>query len=305
MSTNIYKHTTKERVNAREVDFSKACAGCNDGPELIHETMNIMRTVNNTHARLRSGATRRGQITAILRDAIVSGRYAVNEALPGEDALARSFKVSRTTLRHALSDLEGAGYIERRHGLGTFVRHVPTGFQFNVPMSAAGNEIDRWKGTTARVLEFDYVRPPEDVAGLLNLRSGELAQRTVRVRILKGRPLIHLTTYVPEEVGKTYSAAELRQKTLRSLLERAGRGYRTGEQTISATLADPVVASWLDVQVGSALLLIQRLLRDAEKRPVEYLEVRASSENYRPRMAFEADKERPDGMRLLDFSSSF
>lgn len=267
--------------------------------------MGTMRTINNTRSRLRSGATRRAQITAILRDAIISGRYAVDEALPGEDALARSFKVSRTTLRHALSDLESAGYIERRHGLGTFVRHVPTGFQFNVPMSAAGSEIDRWKGTTARVHEFDYLRPPEDVARMLHLAKGELAQRAVRVRMLKGRPLIHLTTYVPEEVGRTYNAAELRQKTLRSLLERAGRGYRTGEQTLSATLADPVVASWLDVQVGSALLLIQRLLRDGEGRPVEYLEVRASSEHYRPRMTFEADIERPDGMRLLDFSSSF
>ena len=73
----------------------------------------------------------------------------------------------------------------------------------------------------------------------------------------------------------------------------------------SAALADPVVATWLDVQVGSALLLIQRLLRDAERRPVEHLEVRASSEHYRPRMTFEADKQRPDGIRLLDFSSSF
>ena len=65
------------------------------------------------------------------------------------------------------------------------------------------------------------------------------------------------------------------------------------------------MASWLDVQVGGALLLIQRLLRDAEGRPVEYLEVRASSEHYRPRMTFEADTRRPNGIRLLDFSSSF
>jgi GntR family transcriptional regulator len=267
--------------------------------------MSTMRTFDNNYSRLRSGATRRAQITAILREAIISGRYEFNEALPGEDSLARSFNVSRTTLRHALSDLESAGYIERRHGLGTFVRRAPAGFQFNVPMSAAESEIDRWKGTTARVYEFEYVRPPDDIAALLQQQNGQLAQRSVRVRALKGHPLIHLTTYVPEDVGRTYTAAELRKKTLRSLLERAGRGYRTGEQTISATLADPLVASWLDIQVGSALLLIQRLLRDANGRPVEYLEIRASSERYRPRMTFEADTDRPNGMRLLDFSSTF
>ena len=42
-------------------------------------------------------------------------------------------------------------------------------------------------------------------------------------------------------------------------------------QTISAKLADAAVARHLDVQVGSALLAVTRLIHDDDDRPVQWL----------------------------------
>jgi CheY-like chemotaxis protein len=57
-----------------------------------------------------------------LRAAIEQGRYPQGSALPTQPALARSIGVSTVTLRQALDRLAEEGFVEARHGYGTFVR---------------------------------------------------------------------------------------------------------------------------------------------------------------------------------------
>ena len=51
------------------------------------------------------------------------------DKLPTESELVRSYDVSRTVVREALSKLQAGGLVETRHGIGTFVlpaRHTPS-----------------------------------------------------------------------------------------------------------------------------------------------------------------------------------
>lgn len=65
------------------------------------------------------------QIKQILIDRIYNGKYSADSQLPAEDDLANEFKVSRATIRSALSTLSAMGLVVRRHGAGTFVTQVP------------------------------------------------------------------------------------------------------------------------------------------------------------------------------------
>jgi GntR family transcriptional regulator len=65
------------------------------------------------------------QIKQILIDRIYSGTYLAESRLPAEEDLANEFKVSRATIRSALSTLSEMGLVVRRHGAGTFVTKVP------------------------------------------------------------------------------------------------------------------------------------------------------------------------------------
>ncbi|WP_231124258.1 GntR family transcriptional regulator, partial [Mycobacterium colombiense] len=68
------------------------------------------------------------QLYLVLHDEIDRGVIAPGEALPTEQTLCDQFGVSRITVRRALADLAEQGYIERRHGVGSFVRqHDPAG----------------------------------------------------------------------------------------------------------------------------------------------------------------------------------
>ena len=56
-----------------------------------------------------------------IKKAINSGKYETNTKIPSENELCEAYKVSRQTVRKALSELEGEGYLYAKHGSGTYV----------------------------------------------------------------------------------------------------------------------------------------------------------------------------------------
>src|SRR4030065_1591331 len=62
------------------------------------------------------------QILGIIVEQIRNGTFSPDTPLPPENQLATNFKVSRATIRSAFDRLETMGLINRRQGVGTFVR---------------------------------------------------------------------------------------------------------------------------------------------------------------------------------------
>ncbi len=62
-----------------------------------------------------------GQIAAQLREALADGRLAAGERLPSSRALAAALGVSRTVVTAAYTQLFAEGWLEGRHGSGTYV----------------------------------------------------------------------------------------------------------------------------------------------------------------------------------------
>ena len=80
-----------------------------------------------------------------------------------------------------------------------------------------------------------------------------------------------ITTHVPEPLARGFGRKELARQPILLLLEASGVRIGRAVQSLSARLADAVVAKQLDVQVGSALLAVTRLIYDEQDRPVQWL----------------------------------
>ena len=219
------------------------------------------------------------RVYLLLRDEISNGTLSEGALLPGENRLADKFNVSRITVRRALEALAEDGLIEKRTGAGSVVlqrsisdNRISADFAGLIPQLV---EIDR--STTARLLSFSYGLPPVSVAEALGLRENEKVQTAVRGRLSDKQPLSHLTTHVPADIAESYDEADLATQPLFRLLERSGVVVESATQSVSATLATPDVAEALGVSVGSALLSLERVVRDGEGRGVEFLSAR-----YRP-----------------------
>ena len=125
--------------------------------------------------------------------------------------------------------------------------------------------------TTVQLIEFGYQQADADVARSLGTDVGAPVQRAVRVRRMDGVPLSHVTTYVPEDIGRAFSRTDLEETALLELLERAGVRVAEARQAITATLADADIAKRLECDIGSPLLRIVRVVVDQSGRPVEFI----------------------------------
>lgn len=65
------------------------------------------------------------QLYGTLREAILDGRLATNMRLPASRVLAADLKISRNTVVSTYETLLSEGYLESRHGSGTFVANLP------------------------------------------------------------------------------------------------------------------------------------------------------------------------------------
>ena len=214
----------------------------------------------------------------LLKERIVSGSLSPGHRLPSEPNLAVAHQMSRVTIRRALDGLVRDGLITRQPGSGTFVREsrppqAMTGDLSNMLRSL----VAMGKATEVRILSFRYGEPPAAVADALQLDPGERTQQCVRIRSMDGAPFSWLSTHVPERIGLRYSEADLAVTPLLSLLERSGVTVVAADQTMSATLAGPETADALQVEIGSPLIALTRVVRGADGRGVEYL-----SAQYRP-----------------------
>lgn len=222
------------------------------------------------------GVSLHRQVYLVLRGEIQQGISRPGESLATEDELATRFGVSRVTIRTALAALETDGVIERQQGKGTFVR----GTISVEPLQSSMSELlahmrDVSTTTEVRVLEFDYVHPPPAL-GIGSDGNADLYQRAVRVRSRNGKPLFHITTYLPEAIGRTFSKQDLGNKPLQQLLQRAKISIHSGDQVVTATVADPTVAGRLGLAIGDPLIVVRRKYFDRAGKLVEYLEMLAS-----------------------------
>jgi GntR family transcriptional regulator len=153
------------------------------------------------------------------------------------------------------------------------------------PMSDIVSHIQEvGRTTTAQVIEFGYQRPPRRVQEIFNADDDDVFQHAVRIRRLKQRPILFVTSYLPEAIGRQFGAADLEKHLVFDLLKNAGIRLKSGEQWVSAVLAEPTVAARLAIEVGSPLLRMERIHFDQRKVPVEYVEILAVPRFFQLRM---------------------
>jgi len=220
------------------------------------------------------------QIYLVLREQLQEGRFD-RDGMPGEHQLAEQFGVGRITIRKSLEMLVADGLIVRRPGLGTWPvqqgRSGGNGKGARVSREKAhlngllGNIVTMGLRTRVHVIDSTVVNATEAIAEALAIETGAPVHKSIRVRSAQPGPISYITTHVPQGLAQI-TRKELERKPLLVLLEEAGIELGAATQTISARLADAVVARHLEVAVGSALLAVTRLVRDVNERPVQLLQ---------------------------------
>ena len=206
-----------------------------------------------------------------LESLITSGRLRPDDKLPAEVDVAASLRVSRMTLRQALSTLEGKGLIVRRRGRwgGSFVAEP----RFEVELSGLPGLTEQMRRAHvragARVLEAETRRPSVHVQRALQLKRGAQVHVVVRIRSANRQPIALEESYYPADLYPDLLTRRLTGSIYR-LLRDYGRSPHSAVERLEPVKATSEQARLLGVVPEDPLMLVERTARSSDGVPVEH-----------------------------------
>ncbi|MFC4496904.1 GntR family transcriptional regulator [Streptomyces ovatisporus] len=209
-----------------------------------------------------------------LRADILGRRYPEGVRLPTEAELARTYRVSRQTVRRAFQDLVAEGLVHRVPGRGTFT--APRGGRYLRQFGSVEDLMSLSVDTTMQLTGPLRRQVDLDAAGRLGLESDVVHTLSLR-RLHDGVPFCHTSVWLPPEAGETLQALpELTETgavstvTVIGLLDgRLSSPITDAEQSITVSPAPEAVARELQCGPDHPLLRIDRLYATATGQRVE------------------------------------
>ncbi len=206
------------------------------------------------------------QVFEALRERIARGEFAAETRLPSEAELARSFAVSRVTVREALRLLQSEGLVVARHGLGHFVVGPPL---IREPITELRSVTDLLHslGETVATIVLSVERDEAgDLGSVLELGETEPVTRIERLRCSGGDVVIYSVDVLParilEGVAMDFSGS------LIDALAKRGVELHQAQATIRASVLPRRVARRAGVSASSPWLLLEQVHYDAARAPV-------------------------------------
>ena len=211
------------------------------------------------------------QIKAMILASLQAAEWLPGTSIPSEIELAARYLVSQGTVRKAIDELAAENLLVRRQGKGTFVAtYQEDGWQYR--FLRLEPDASKKFHLISHFLTCERFKSTAYLALLLKLKAGDPVIRIDRVQSFNGKPIVF------EEIW--LSAARFKGLSLDKLNAWSGPMYAfyesqyathmvRAEEQIKAINADQVLANHLELPVGHALLLVDRVAFTYGNKPVE------------------------------------
>lgn len=193
------------------------------------------------------------------------------DRLPSDHELCRTYDVSRTVVRQALSELETAGLIERVKGRGTFVAHPKTAEGLVQSLTGLYEDVAARGGhLVSQVLHCEVIPADDAVARGLQIAVGAPVVFLERLRFVDGQPWVLTATHIPYDLAPGLESEDFSQQSLYAVLERKyGIELKSGRRGVEASVAGSALARQLGISRGAAVLVLSSISVGGSDRPVE------------------------------------
>ena len=219
--------------------------------------------------------------TVILRE-IEAGRWQPDQQLPTEHELAQRFRVSKITVRQALRELAGAGFIRREQGRGTFVE--PRKLQQGPRELTSFTDEMRRHGLlpTSRLLDQEVVLSPDEIATALRIAPGTRLFKLRRLRLADGEPMGIQTAYLPLDLVPGITDRNFANVSLYDFLQaQYGLHPANARETYCVAQLKRDEAELLRVPARSPAMIAERITFLADGRPFEYVRSLMRADRYK------------------------
>ena len=207
------------------------------------------------------GLPQHRRLYELLRAHIINGLYKEGDLLPSENELCAVHRVTRPTVRQALSQLVSDGYIKKHQGKGSIVRALPKGIGI-LSIHGTTSGVGPHNLLTRTISKPSISEWPEHFFFELDKQELEVGCiKLERQRIVDGNPVLYEISYLPNIYIPRFTQKSFEN---RSLFEVLRTSYQIkvlgGSQRIRAMNATREISEYLNVEEGSAILCLQRIL---------------------------------------------
>ena len=141
------------------------------------------------------------QVKTHLKQRIINAEFDTGR-IPSESDLASELRVSRNTVRDALSRLEMEGVIFRRQGAGTFINEanllVKTRLEEIVPYETLIQE--HGYIPSIQLISVDETQASFEIMRCLNLNSNEPLVEVQKLFLANQKPVVFTHTFIPKKI---------------------------------------------------------------------------------------------------------
>ena len=211
------------------------------------------------------------QLVEKFREKIESGAWPSHSLLPSERKLCKMYRVSRGTIREAISRLVQEGLLYRRQGKGTFVTGPKLMFH---KFDTFAKDLKE-KGITPsfKLLQKKKIPPELYIKSILELEKGEMIYKVMRLILGDNEPFVLVTTYFPEKFIPNLECEDLEHTAMWDvLLNKLKVPIARAIENLGAIPVDKFEAEKLKISPGSPALLVKRMVYTTEK-PIFYEEL--------------------------------
>lgn len=203
---------------------------------------------------------------------IAARHWRPGEAIPTEQALAKSYDVAVGTVRKAVDLLVAEGMLERFQGRGTFVRRASFDnslFRFFRFQTRQGER----RIPESRILRREVVDAPSAVAATLQIANNAAVIQISRLRLIDAVPMLAEEIWLPFDRFAAFARLELDQigDLLYPVYEtQCNQIVASATETLTVEALGSVHARLLRTEPGTPAVVIERLAYGYDRQPLEW-----------------------------------
>ena len=191
---------------------------------------------------------------------IQNGLWKEGDAIPGEEALAREFGVSRMTVNRAIRELSDEQIVERVQGSGTYVAQQKYQATLVEIRNIAEEIAARGHSHRSELHRLERVKADEPLARAFGLKTGAQLFHSVVVHFENDQPIQVEDRHVNPEVAPDYLTQDFTSQTPNAYLMRVAPLQGVSFE-IEAVLPPAAVAEMLAMPAGEPCLVLRRQTR--------------------------------------------
>lgn len=211
-----------------------------------------------------------------LKNALVAdidtGRYKPHERLMSERELGEKYRVSRMTVRQALTEMTREGILYTQAGKGTYVNEPKIKQELQTLTGFSQDMAARGSAASGRVLESKIIPATLTLAAIFSVPMNAELVLLSRLRLSDGNPLAIEVAYILHQVCPNILDFDFSKESLyNTLATRYNTHLVRAEQTMEAGLATPQESELLQTTSPAPVLRIERFSYNEQNTLVEFV----------------------------------